>query len=143
MNDTKNYKTIIYNPQDKLNALIGFLMRHSSIDEEWKELPIGGGYYLVSSKGRVLSLCNNIPRELKPFINNGYHYITIDGKDERVNRLVAKAFIENPDNLPVVHHKDGCKLNNDISNLQWTTYSENTKEYYRQKKAKERAAEGQ
>ncbi|NSF41344.1 HNH endonuclease [Blautia wexlerae] len=106
-------------------------------------MPIGGGYYLVSSKGRVLSLCNNVPRELKPFINNGYHYITIEGKDERVNRLVAKAFIENPDDLPVVHHKDGCKLNNDISNLQWTTYSENTKEYYRQKKAKERAAEGQ
>lgn len=138
-----NYKKIIYNPQDKLNAFIGFLVSSSPADEEWRELPIGSGYYLASSKGRVLSLCNNIPRELKQFITNGYSYVTIDGKDHRVHRLIAKAFIENPDNLPVVHHKDGCKQNNDISNLKWTTYSDNTKEYYKQKKAQERAAEGQ
>lgn len=137
-----NYKKIIYNPQDKLNAFIGFLMSSSTADEEWRELPIGNGYYLASSKGRILSLCNNIPRELKQFVTNGYSYVTIEGKDHRVNRLIAKAFIENPDNLPVVHHKDGCKQNNDISNLKWTTYSNNTKEYYRQKKAQERAAEG-
>lgn len=141
-NKNNRYKIITYNPKDKLNALICFLITQSSTNEEWRELPIGYGYYMVSSKGRVLSLYNNIPRELKQFTNNGYKYVRIDGKDKRINRLVANAFIPNTDKLPVVHHLDGNKLNNDVSNLQWTTYSENTKEYYKLKEAQERAAAG-
>lgn len=133
--------TAIYNPKDKLNALVCFLISQSPNDEEWKELKIGYGYYLISSKGRVLSLYNNTPRVLKQFNCNGYNYVSIEGKDRRVNRLVAKAFIDNPDKLPVVHHKDGNKLNNDKSNLQWTTFSENTKEYIKLKAEQERAAE--
>lgn len=73
---------------------------------------------------------------LKPYNCDGYHYITIDGKNRRINRLVAKAFLDNPNNLPVAHHIDGNKLNNKLSNIQWASYSDNTKEYYKLKKAK-------
>lgn len=72
---------------------------------------------------------------------NGYQYVTIEGKHRRVNRLVAKAFLENPDDLPVVHHIDGNKTNNKLSNIQWTTYSENTKEYHRLKQEQQKAGE--
>lgn len=47
-------------------------------------------------------------------------------KTYMVHRLVALTYIDNPDNLPVVHHKDGNKLNNHISNLQWVSFQENT-----------------
>jgi hypothetical protein len=42
-----------------------------------------------------------------------------------VHRLAAKTFIDNPDNLPEVNHKDGDKLNNSMSNLEWITSSGN------------------
>lgn len=132
--------TTIYNPHDKLNAFVCFLIDESMIDEDWVELPYGYGYYFISNKGRVLSLYNNKPKVLKQFNCNGYNYVSISGKDRRVNRLVANAFLPNPDFLPVVHHKDGNKLRNDLNNLQWTTHSDNTKEYFKLKEAKENKA---
>lgn len=47
------------------------------------------------------------------------------------HRLIANAFIPNPDNLPCINHIDGNKLNNQLSNLEWATYSDNTKHAFR------------
>lgn len=49
---------------------------------------------------------------------------------KRIHRLVAKAFVPNPDNLPQVNHKDGNKLNNSIDNLEWITNRDNTQHGY-------------
>lgn len=82
--------------------------------------------YSVSSCGRVF----NQTKEMTLQVNiDGYYVINlINGKGnfhKRVNRLVAEAFLENPDNLPIVHHKDHDKMNNDVGNLEWATSRQN------------------
>lgn len=86
--------------------------------------------YLLYEDGTVISLLTNklIRKRIGP---QGYYQINlcIDGKCKTYmfHRLMAKAFIDNPTDLPCVNHIDGNKLNNSIDNLEWTTYSENTK----------------
>ena len=98
------------------------------------------GLYEVDDKGNVYSLprLKRTPtttylskeRKLKPY-NNGYGYMLVDmRKDGKryfrlVHKLVAEAFIPNPNNLPQINHKDGNKANNCIDNLEWCTCSEN------------------
>lgn len=126
------------NNKDKLNSLINFIV---SLDEPetFKEIDFidgADGMYFISDKGRVLSLYNNKPRILKPFVcgnsdgNKGYMYVSICGKDRKVSRLVAKAFIPNPAGKPIVDHIDEDKHNNSVSNLQWLTHSENIQKHF-------------
>ena len=87
--------------------------------------------YLVTSEGDVFSLKGN-KKLLKGSIkNSGYREVLISHKNKKtyelVHRLVAKAFIENPNNLRTVNHKDGNKLNNHVSNLEWMSCSDNLK----------------
>lgn len=56
----------------------------------------------------------------------GYAQVVLSGKPQRVHRLVATAFIPNPENLPQVNHIDGNKLNNHVSNLEWCDNQYNT-----------------
>ena len=56
---------------------------------------------------------------------SGYRTVRLSGKDVRIHRLVAQAFIPNPDNKPEVNHKDGNKANNHKDNLEWATRMEN------------------
>lgn len=68
-------------------------------------------------------------REMTYAINNrGYKTVRMDGgKTKMIHRLVAEAFIPNPDNKPFVNHIDGNKLNNCLDNLEWCTNGENVK----------------
>lgn len=67
---------------------------------------------------------------------NGYRRVRIENKclnkviRTSIHRLVAEAFISNPDNKPFVNHKDLNKLNNNVNNLEWVTHSENMKHAY-------------
>tara|TARA_R110000824_G_scaffold359051_1_gene546585 strand:- start:242 stop:688 length:447 start_codon:yes stop_codon:yes gene_type:complete len=80
--------------------------------------------YLIYPDGRVWSKKRN--RFLKGWINSdGYVDIDIQRKTRKVHRLVAEAYIPNPENKQEVDHIDGNKQNNDISNLTWVTHLEN------------------
>ena len=133
----KQYKNpAVLNATKRIDKLISFILSNSEPDEEWKEIEWADSNYFISSKGRVLSLCNSRPRILKAFMCNGYLCVSICGYDRRINRLVAKAFIDNPDNKPIAHHKDHNKLNNTVDNLEWATHKENTVAYYANEREK-------
>lgn len=95
--------------------------------EIWKTIE-GFENYQVSNMGRVKNIKTG--HILKPFLrgsreNNKYYSVELKGKAYFIHRLVAKAFLPNPDNLPQVNHKDENKLNNEITNLEYCTQSEN------------------
>lgn len=100
--------------------------------EAWKEVPGTNGKIEVSSTGRVRSVLRGKPFELKTQKDQkGYHRlrVTIDRekKSFKLHRLVAQAFIDNPEGLPQVNHIDGNKDNNHVSNLEWVSNSENAR----------------
>lgn len=60
----------------------------------------------------------------------GYVYIDLDGKTYLLHRIVASLFLENPENLTDVNHKDGDRSNNNVNNLEWISKSDNQKHAY-------------
>lgn len=117
------------------------ILYDSFLVEEFKKniQDIGEGFeniinfsdYKINKVGDIYSCIYLIPILLKPkedkdgyfsvmLINNGKRYY------RRVNRLVAENFIENPNNFPIVNHKDENKKNNDVNNLEWCTVQYNT-----------------
>lgn len=125
----------------KLFGIFGYMETKNYINEVWK--PIRGyvGYYEVSNFGRVRSLDRWITYKdgrkifyksviLQPAIaTNGYYTVVLRKNNKShtktVHRLVAEAFIPNPQNLPEVNHKDFNKLNNFIGNLEWVSHKTN------------------
>ena len=118
------------------------------MEEIWRDIKDYEGYYQVSNRGIVKSLermkRNNggyqkIPEKILKVYDNGKGYLRVqlckDGKVKncRINRLVAQAFLPNPNNLPEVNHIDQDKTNNCVENLEWCTTQYNVE--YSQAKA--------
>lgn len=104
------------------------------IEEIWKPIKGFEGYYDVSNLGRVRSYRKNQFMSKEPRIMTltdsfGYDYAHLKVKNinkrVRVHRLVAEAFIPNPDNKPVIDHIDCNTKNNVVTNLRWCTQKEN------------------
>lgn len=102
--------------------------------EEWRWVVGYEGLYMVSDLGNVMSMKDergSTPMTIlkQGACNSGYLHVTLHkdghGKTVMVHRLVATAFLPNPDNKTQVNHKDGNRKNNHLSNLEWVTCSEN------------------
>ncbi len=103
--------------------------------EIWVFIDGYDGQYKVSNLGRLM-ICfvkfrggkrRYVNRILKPYINSrGYYKVDLSHVAFEIHRIIAKYFVPNPENKPMVNHKDHDKLNNLPSNLEWVTNRENT-----------------
>jgi hypothetical protein len=99
--------------------------------EVFKPIPIKEySHYKISNYGRIINSQTN--KELRPEkLKSGYLRVVLSNKHYRkrflVHRLVALAFIPNPNNLPIINHKNEIKNDNRVTNIEWCTHSYNAK----------------
>ena len=90
-------------------------------NEEW--------HYEITEDGHIIN--TDTKKTLKGTIKQGYRLVQLWNTNipslQRVHRLVAQAFLPNPDNFPIVHHKDNDRLNNHVNNLEWVSPAENSR----------------
>ena len=102
------------------------------MEEVWRDMPGYEDLYLVSSDGDIYSKakCKNLKKNIS---NRGYERVTIDKKQKSVHRIICEAFIEKQKEKDVVNHKNGIKIDNKASNLEWVTPRGNSRHYYSDK----------
>lgn len=114
--------------------------------EEMKQIIIDGekSPFFITVSGKLYREDTNY--WYKPFVNTGYYSYHIKWKGKtypfRAHRLVAEAFIPNPENKPFVHHKDHNRFNNIVNNLEWVTVQENNSDKLKRVKKEEINYEG-
>lgn len=111
------------------------------MQETWRDVPGYEGLYQVSNQGNVRSVDRLVidtnrkrlykGKQLNPILDRkGYKFVILSRqgrlKNMKVHRLVAMAFIPNPENYPEINHKDENKVNNFVENLEWCTTQYNT-----------------
>lgn len=100
----------------------------------YKPIPGFENKYLASNDGCILSLRyrkTKRKQHLRLSLNTtGYLKVDLQGRSYLVSRLVALTFIPNPKKKPFVNHKNGDYIDNRVSNLEWSTHSENMKHSY-------------
>lgn len=105
----------------------GTTKKGHNMQEEWRDVVGFDGLYQISNFGKVKR--KNKKHTLKPTKKDGYDTVTLCVNGKRrylsVHRLVAQAFIPNPENKPCIDHKDGNRDNNNADNLRWCTVKEN------------------
>ena len=133
--------------------------RGDDMKEEWKDVKDYEGLYQVSNLGRVKSVermkwsglnggCYvTVPERILKTIKDKYGYLTVNlckdskMKTYKVHRLVATAFLDNPNNLPMINHKNEIKSDNHVDNLEWCDASYNANYGTRNQRVGEKVAE--